>query len=133
MEPHPSRPASASDTTPAQRHLTWATLLARWTDFARASVALPTDGEGGRWRASVAPIIGLQAVTFALGESGLLPPDERAVALDRGALLVARYAAELAAAWGSCPLPGEVVALVEDARSALEAARLLASAASPAP
>ena len=33
--------------------LTWTALLARWIEFAKASVALPDDAEGDRWRSSV--------------------------------------------------------------------------------
>jgi hypothetical protein len=127
--PNPDHPAR-SETRDAQRQLTWATLLARWTDFARAAVALPAEGEPGRWRAAVAPIIGLQALTFALAEADQLSPDERAVALDRGAILIRRYAADLEKAWAGVPLPGEVVALLEDARGALRAVFRVPPAAS---
>lgn len=48
--------------------LTWAVLLARWTEFARSAVALPKEGEAGLVRQSVADIITLQAVWFALGD-----------------------------------------------------------------
>lgn len=46
--------------------LTWAALLFYWMDSAKASVAQPNDAEGQRWKDSIAAIITLQAVTFAL-------------------------------------------------------------------
>ena len=49
--------------TPADPQGLWVALLAKWTELARASVALPEEGEAGRWCASLAPIINLQAVT----------------------------------------------------------------------
>lgn len=103
--------------------LTWAALLAHWTEMAKSALALPQEGEGGRWRAAVAPVIGLQAITFALAELDRLPPGERAVGLDRAEVGARRYAAELHEIWKGMDLPGEVVALVEDAQRALAAAR----------
>lgn len=103
--------------------LTWSSLLAHWTEMARSALALPTEGEGGRWRAAVAPVIGLQAITFALAELDRLPAGERAAGLDRAEVGARRYAAELHDIWKGMELPGEVVALVEDARRALTAAR----------
>ena len=48
--------------------ISWASLLAHWTQVAQASLALPRDAEGDRWRAAVPSIIVLQAVTHALAE-----------------------------------------------------------------
>lgn len=103
--------------------LTWAALLARCTDFARSAVALPQKGEAGRLKNAVAPIIGLQAVTFALGESDRLPGDERALGLDRAEVLIKQYAGEIHAIWRGAELHPEVRLLIDDARAALEAAR----------
>lgn len=105
--------------------VTWAVLLSRWTDFAQAAVAVPADEDGERWRRSVAPIVGLQAVTMALGELGRLPAGERGVGADRAAVLVRQHASELHSAWGREPLPGKVAELIEDARQALETAEWL--------
>lgn len=100
--------------------LTWAVLLARWTEFARSAVALPTDGQGGRWRASVAPIIGLQATALALRdlddhdlEGG------RALAIDTASVGVDRYAGSLVEIWGDEPWPEELHELIADARQAI--------------
>jgi hypothetical protein len=97
---------------------TWAMLLARWTQFAQASVALPRTAEGSRWRAAVGPIVGLQAVVFALGELEGLPADERALGRDRAGVLIRQYAGALEGLWSSEPMPGEVAALIADAREA---------------
>jgi hypothetical protein len=108
----------------AAADLDWAALLAHWTAFARSSLALPRGAEGDRWRAAVAPIIGLQAVTFALGDLGRLreSDDERALALDRAEVLIRRHADELAAIWPGQALHPELTAIVADARAALAAA-----------
>ena len=45
--------------------LTWTGLLTQWVQFAQATLALPDEAEGPRWRASTPAIINLQAVTFA--------------------------------------------------------------------
>lgn len=73
------------------RKMTWAALLGQWVEFARSSMALPDDVEGRAWKAAVPDLIGLQAVTMALGETDLLGPDERALGLDRARLLVERH------------------------------------------
>lgn len=101
--------------------MTWATLVARWTEFARSAVALPEDGEGGRYRASVAPVIALQAITHALHELELLEFEERPVAIDKAELGIQRHAAELHQTWRAEALPGALAELIEDARLALAA------------
>lgn len=103
--------------------LTWAALLAHWVDAAKASVALPTDGDGGRYRRAVAPAIALQAVTHALAElDRLADPSERRLSIDRAELLVRQSAAELNEIWRGEPLPASVEAIIADARAALAAA-----------
>jgi hypothetical protein len=101
--------------------LTWATLLARWTEFARGAVALPLDGESGRIRQAVPFLIGLQALTNALAELERLPYDERAVGLDRAELLIGRYGADIASIWTG-RVPESVKEFVGDAQLALSAA-----------
>ncbi|MFI4883034.1 MAG: hypothetical protein ACIAQU_10665 [Phycisphaerales bacterium JB064] len=100
--------------------LTWAVLLARWTEFARSAVALPTTGEGGLWRQSVADIIGLQAIALALKDLDEHELDEsRALAIDTASVGVDRHAQNLAGIWADEPWPEELHELVEDAREAL--------------
>lgn len=109
-----------ADSTP----ITWSTLLAKWTDFARSAVALPPTGEPGRWRASVADIIALQAVTFALGElDEVRDASERALALDRAEIALRAHAASLHDLWRGEPLPQSLAELVDDCRAVLHAAR----------
>ncbi|MBY0313132.1 MAG: hypothetical protein K2W85_13765 [Phycisphaerales bacterium] len=109
---------------PSTPDLTWPALLAHWTSFAQASVALPKDDVGDRWRAAVAPIINLQAVTFALADlEKLTLPGERALALDKSELIVRGSTGTLHTLWRSEPLPQELVAMIHDANVALAAAR----------
>jgi hypothetical protein len=109
--------------TPDNSLLTWAALVAHWTEFARASVALPTEGPQARWRVAVPDIIELQAITHALGELDRLSrPGERAVALDRADLQIRACAARLHQAWHDEPLHPGLVELIQDARLALAAA-----------
>ncbi len=104
--------------------LTWAMLLGKWTEFAQSALALPKDGEGGLLRASVPDIIGLQAITHALGELDVLTkPGERALALDRAAVGIRGHAASLHAVWTGKALHPELRALIDDAFAALAAAR----------
>jgi len=104
------------------RALTWATLLAHWTDFARSALALPDTPDGDRWKRAVAPIIGLQAVTHALAEIGRLTPDERPLALDRAESLIDRHERELRTAWAEDPLDERLDEIIADARDAFAAA-----------
>jgi hypothetical protein len=103
--------------------LTWSLLLAHFTSLARASMALPRDAAGDRWRAAVPPMVGLQAVTFALGDlDRLSDAAERPLALDKADMLIQRHAGELAALWDGQPLNRELALLIDDARRALAAA-----------
>ena len=104
------------------RALTWASLLAKWTEFAQAAVGLPEDADGDRWRAAVPSIITLQAVTQALGELDLIADDERALALDRAEILCREHAGQVHELWRGEMLPAEVSALVQDSRIAFEMA-----------
>lgn len=120
---------------PRQRHnppanqphdpLTWAYLLARWTDFARASVSFPDQGLGGRWKAVVPDIIALQAITHALAEAANLPPDEHALALNRAELGITTHAANINNAWQNETLPESLSELILDAVQAHRLARSL--------
>jgi hypothetical protein len=108
----------------SQRIVTWSALLAKWTEFARAAVALPHQGESGMLKQSVPALIGLQAVTQALAELDRLARSERDLGLDRAAVLIKRYDAELSSVWAG-HVPADVHELVEDARQSLEAAQPL--------
>lgn len=103
------------------RAITWAALLARWTDFAQASLALPDDAEGEAWKASVPSIIELQAVTHALGELDELADDDRPAAIDRAELICQKAAKELYRVWQHEP-PHQVEEIIDDARAMFEAA-----------
>jgi hypothetical protein len=107
--------------------LTWTGLLGRWVEFAQTAVALPDEGEGAQWRASVPAIIQLQAVTFALAELGELAADERALGRDRATLLIRASAEELDAHWRGEPMPQGLLELRADARTALTAANYAGS------
>lgn len=109
-------------TTPAPDTVTWAGLLAHWTDFARAAVALPDGGEAGRWKRAVPHIIALHATAMALGEADRLADDERPLALDRSEITCREAAAALHELWRGEPLPESLDELIDDARIAFEAA-----------
>ncbi len=108
--------------------LTWASLLARWMEFARSSAALPRTVEGDRWRRSVAPIIELQAVTHALAELERITDSEAALGIARSDVIIDRAEESLLRTWGvtiAADLHPELVGLIGDARLALDAARKL--------
>jgi hypothetical protein len=126
MSADPRNDQEAADSARRCAATTWAALLAHWTSFARAAVALRDDANGERWRASVPAVIGLQAVTLALGDLDMLASGlagEYAVGVDRAAILIREHAATLNAAWRSAPMPHGLIELMEDARAALEVAR----------
>ena len=99
--------------------LTWTGLLSKWMEFAQASLALPDDAEGRRWRASVTPIINLQAVTFALGDLAKLDPADRPHARDKAAVLIRENAAALEETWRGESMPALAGEIIDDARAAL--------------
>jgi hypothetical protein len=105
-----------------ERVMTWAGLLTRWTEFARGAVALPDDGEGGRWKRAVPHVIGVHAVTMAMGELDLVEDAERAAALDRAELVCREAARALNEIWRGESLPPSVEELLGEARVAFEAA-----------
>jgi len=100
--------------------LTWTALLAKWMDFARASLAAPKDAEGDRWRAAVPAVINLQAVTFALADLARLPEEERPLGRDRAELLIRENTAKLHDIWRGEPMPDSLLEISADARAALE-------------
>lgn len=103
--------------------LTWAVLLGRWIEFARSAMALPIEGDGLKLRDSVADIIMLQAVWFALTQMDDLDSQERLLGLDRAEVLIDRHAGALAARWGDA-IPPRLVELIADVRAARQAAAL---------
>lgn len=124
-----------SDPSPLRSEvLTWTALLGRWIEFAQASIALPDDDrESANWKASVAPIINLQAVTFALGDLEHLPESEHALARDKAAILIERSESELLAIWNTGDnealaatfgeiLPEQIDEMLDEALRALERA-----------
>lgn len=106
--------------------LTWAVLLARWTDFAGSAVALPEVGEAGLVRQSVTDIITLQAVWFALGQMDELSDAERALGLDRAGVLIARHRSAIQARFGENGMPEGLESLLEDVAEAYEKINRLA-------
>ena len=96
--------------------LTWAVLLARWTEFARSAVALPEEGEAGLVRQSVTDIITLQAVWFALSHMDELDTRERGIGLSRAGVLIARHTRAIRARFGDQPLPAELEELIDDVK-----------------
>jgi hypothetical protein len=104
-----------------QRAITWTGLLAQWTQAAQASLAIPEEHDGPAWRRSIAPLITLQAVTFALNELGDLPVEERPVARDRAALLIDESLDLVEAVWGAIDqsAPDSVGSIVVAAETAL--------------
>lgn len=106
--------------------MTWSGLLARWIEFAQASLALPRDATGDAWRASVPHIINLQAVTFALGDVGSLSPADRPVALDKAEVLIDSSEKALLSHWVAGDLPPLLAEVIADSRVALGAAARIA-------
>ncbi|MEX0774776.1 MAG: hypothetical protein WD042_03570 [Phycisphaeraceae bacterium] len=103
--------------------LTWTVLLGRWVDFARSAVALPADADGRRLRESVPDVIMLQAVWFALQHLEELDAGQRALGLDRAAVLIEKHTGALQRRWGANALPAQIGELVADARAALRLAQ----------
>lgn len=117
--PQPN-PTNSNDTGPDPLHperLTWAVLLGQWVEFARSAVGLPVDDEGLRMRDSVADIIMLQAVWFALQHMQELADAERAVGLDRAGVLIEKHEKALQQRWGG-NMPASMHELIAEARAA---------------
>ncbi len=102
--------------------LTWTGLLGRWIEFAQASMAIAESDDGDLWRASVADVIRLQAVTFALGDLSLLDAADRPFAVDRATVVVEAAVADLNAIWTGTMLPESLAEMFDDARRGLDEA-----------
>lgn len=103
--------------------MTWALLLGRWVEFAQSAVALPKDAQGKRLRASVADIIMLQAVWFALREANELDAAQQALGRDRAGVLIEKHAGAIEARYGDEQMPEMVRELIAEARQQLAAAQ----------
>jgi len=115
-------PAEESSFEPLHpEQLTWAVLLARWTDFARSAVVLPATVEGQQMRDSVADVITLQAVWFSLQHLEELDRGQRQIGLDRAGVLIERSRSAIQRRYGEV-VPDLMRELIEDASAALRSA-----------
>lgn len=67
-------------------------------------------------KATVSDVITLQAVWFALGQLDELDASERAIGIDRAAVLIERSARSIEHHWADTPLPALIEELLEDVR-----------------
>jgi len=105
--------------------LTWSALLGGWIEYARSTLALPDDGAAGSaMKETVSDVVMLQAVWFALRDLDRLAPSQRALGLDRAALLVRRHTDAIKQAWAGLEMPEAMVDLLRDAREQLAACEL---------
>lgn len=121
MPNHAPKPRSDSPS----RDLSWPLLLAKWTEYAKAAVALPTTEQGNRERDSVPAVIALQAICFALGEVHRLPTDERLLGIERAEYIVRERSTQLDQIWRGHPMPDAMLDLLTDARHAIQQASTL--------
>ena len=105
--------------------LTWTGLLAQWVRFAQASLALPDEADGSRWRASVTPVINLQAVTFALADLDRVAVPEQPLALDKAEIIIRESRAQLQRIWADFETPNSLCEIQRDAELAFETRRAL--------
>lgn len=123
-----------SSTSPSRRPsaplptglVTWATLLSRWISLVKAGeglvLAAPRDADARRWRDSIAEVVSLQAVTFALGDLSAIPEIDRPLARDRADLAVTEAAGALDRIWKGEEMPEALLEVAADARRAVELA-----------
>ncbi len=114
-----------NDPSSPSQDLSWPLLLAKWTEYAKAAVALPTTDEGNRDRDSVPAVIALQAICFALSEIHRLPTDERLLGIERAEYIVRERSVELDRLWRGYPMPDAMLDLLTDARHAVQHASTL--------
>lgn len=105
--------------------LSWTALLGRWIDYARASLAIPDDHEGARWKRSVEAVITMQAVTFALHEITELDEPDRALAIDRAQVLLDDAQTRLDAIWRGVQQSDALREIIDGAHAALHDAQLV--------
>lgn len=107
---------------------TWPLLLAHWTDFAGRAMAWPDAGDGPRLKASVADLVTLQAVWFALSHLHQIADiSERALGLERAAWLIERHRQSLQQTWRDQEMPPAMRELMDDAQTMLRQVRLASS------
>ncbi len=97
--------------------MAWIALVARWAELARASRALPTSDE--RLRASIAPIITIEANTAALAEIASIPEEHRAHARTLAEISIRGAAHELDLLWRGEEWPEEFFQACDAAECAL--------------
>ncbi len=102
--------------------MTWTALLGQWIEFARSALALPDDSDGRAMKQSVADIITLQAVWFALRDIDTLPHDEKQLGLDRSELLIKKHESALRRRWQDS-MPAKLEELICDVRHVLASAQ----------
>lgn len=115
----PNNPQATTESENARRLLGWSALLGKWTEFAKASVALRPDHDGPRWRACVAPIITMQAIVAALHELDQLPRPQRPVAIDAAETLLREQLTIVHEAWSGELIPDSILELIGDCRRAV--------------
>ncbi|NBV65117.1 MAG: hypothetical protein EBR71_11785 [Planctomycetes bacterium] len=99
----------------------WTALLAQAGQLAAASRAWPRDAEGDRMRASVTPLVQLQAVRIAMEQLDRLPAASRAYARDQAEVLVQRSCEALRHAWHGEPMPAWMLDIMAASRDSIAA------------
>ena len=122
-----TEPDPSGDRSPLDAGLmTWAALLARWTDLVHAGEGWrrlhPEDSDAERWRSSIPEIISLQSITFALAELTRIPVEDRSIARDRADLGVGNAAQRLDEIWRGIEMPEGLLEIAEDARRSVDQA-----------
>lgn len=116
-------PSDDQSTRPLHpEQLTWAVLLGQWVEFAKRAVGLPEDEAGRRMRESVADVIMLQAVWFALQHLEELDREQRALGLDRAEVLIEKHTAALRERWDDADMPEEMRKLIDEVHEQLATA-----------
>lgn len=118
MTEHGKQPGGQGDPADGDK-LTWIALLGQWVEFAQSALALPDDVDGRRLQDSVADIIMLQAVWYALRHLEELPRQQRAVGIDRAQLLIDKHAQSLMRRWPNQMMPARLHEIIEDANNLL--------------
>ena len=100
--------------------IAWVALVARWTELARASRAIPVTET--RLRDSIAHLIAIEATTAALGELSQVPEIDRPHARALAEVSIRRAAGELDRLWRGEEWPIELLDACEAAEHALRRA-----------
>lgn len=97
--------------------------MSHWVAMAQSVVNFPEQGEGAAWRASVPPLVTLQALAWSLNElHDRIDAADRAVAIDKAAVMIGDAVAALHRAWAEEAMPEGPHAAVAAARTALHRA-----------